>query len=160
MKKRKPRACPAITIVIEEKLWRRRRAALALLRRSAALVLTEAKHARARDVTILLADDARLRALNHEFRGKNRPTNVLSFPGEPPYLGDIALGYGTIAREARAQRKSFAAHAAHLAAHGVLHLLGYDHQSDGDAARMEAREVALMAKLGLSDPYAAKGKGA
>ena len=105
-------------------------------------------------VTVLLTDDVRVRTLNREFRGKDKPTNVLSFPGaEPPYLGDIAIAYQTVVKEARAQAKSFAAHAAHLTVHGILHLLDYDHEGDAAAKIMETLEIQILAKLGMSDPY-------
>lgn len=111
-------------------------------------------------VSVLLGDDERIAVLNHDFRGKHGPTNVLSFPAAPledgpaGFLGDIALAAETIDREARAQGKSFDAHADHLAVHGFLHLLGYDHESPGDAEEMEARERAILAELGIADPYA------
>jgi probable rRNA maturation factor len=119
-------------------------------------------------------DDLRIAGLNHDFRGKAQPTNVLSWPDEdlspeadggpplapepgtaddPRSLGDIALAYETCAREAAEGGKPLADHVTHLVVHGLLHLLGYDHVRDGDAARMEAAEVAILASLGLSDPY-------
>jgi probable rRNA maturation factor len=105
-------------------------------------------------LTILFGDDARLKALNRDFRGKNKPTNVLSFPAGPgPYLGDIAIAYGVAAREARAQGKRFADHAAHLVVHGVLHLLGFDHERAADAKVMEQLEAKILARLGIADPY-------
>ena len=108
-------------------------------------------------LTILLADDAALRRLNREFRGKDKPTNVLSFPAAPNpegHLGDIAIAYGVTAREAAEGGKSFADHATHLAVHGVLHLLGYDHETEAEAAIMEPLETAILAELGIADPYA------
>jgi probable rRNA maturation factor len=106
-------------------------------------------------LTILLTSDEAMAALNRRFRGKRKATNVLSFPSaDPAYLGDIAIGYGTVAAEARAQGKLIRVHAAHLAAHGTLHLLGYDHLKEAEAARMERLETAIMAGLGLPDPYA------
>ncbi len=116
------------------------------------------------EMTLVITDDARMRALNRQFRGIDKPTNVLSFP-EPeesphpeqnaaPSLGDVVVSLDTLVREAAEQGKSFSAHAAHLVVHGVLHLLGYDHASDGDAARMEALEVRTLARLGFPDPYA------
>jgi probable rRNA maturation factor len=105
-------------------------------------------------VSILLADDARLKSLNRDFRGKNKPTNVLSFPSaQPGYLGDVAMAYRTVAHEARVQGKRFAHHAAHLALHGVLHLLGYDHLEKCEASAMESLEIEQLAKLGIASPY-------
>mgnify|MGYP001397582534 CR=1 FL=1 len=104
-------------------------------------------------VCLLLADDATLQRLNREFRAKDRPTNVLSFPGEAPMLGDIALAQETCAREAAAQGKALAAHLSHLVVHGVLHLCGYDHETDAEAEEMEALEVEILAGLGIADPY-------
>jgi probable rRNA maturation factor len=150
----------SIVIFVDDERWRTDKRALRLVRRAAALALVQAKARGGRDLAILLADNGRLKALNHDFRGRPKATNVLSFPGQGHHLGDIALAYGVIAREARAQSKSFAAHAAHLSAHGVLHLLGYDHQDDRQAKRMEALETAIMRKLGFPDPYAPKGKAA
>ncbi|WP_395647177.1 rRNA maturation RNase YbeY [Terricaulis sp.] len=108
-------------------------------------------------VAVLLGDDERIAALNKSFRGKDGPTNVLSFPGprvDPGFLGDIALAAETIAEEANSQGKSFEHHAAHLAVHGFLHLLGYDHDEPDKAEVMEARERAILASIGIADPYA------
>ncbi len=114
-------------------------------------------------VDITLTDDPELRVLNRTYRGKDVPTNVLAFPaadpaespppGMPLLLGDVVLAFTTIRREAEAQDKPFADHLRHLVVHGVLHLLGYDHQTSTDAAVMEAREIAIMAELGVPDPY-------
>jgi probable rRNA maturation factor len=108
-------------------------------------------------VSLLLGDDVSLAALNKGFRGKDGPTNVLSFPpaeAEPGFLGDIALAAETIVEEAQFQGKSFEEHAAHLVVHGFLHLLGYDHMESADAAKMEARERAILMSIGIDDPYA------
>jgi probable rRNA maturation factor len=107
------------------------------------------------EVTILLADDKRLAALNRDFRGKDKPTNVLSFPGQGGLGGDIAIAYGVTQTEARAAAKSFADHAIHLAVHGVLHLAGYDHERPKDAKLMEPLEVKILKRLGIADPYEA-----
>jgi probable rRNA maturation factor len=106
-------------------------------------------------VSVLFADDAAVRALNKAWRGKDAPTNVLSFPAPEGFdaLGDIALALETVLAEARDQGKTTAAHAAHLIAHGFLHLVGYDHVDDADAEEMENRERAIMADLGIADPY-------
>lgn len=109
------------------------------------------------DVTVLLTDDDALRDLNARFRGKDAPTNVLSFPAPTsarPHLGDVALAYGTCAREAEAQGKALADHLAHLTVHGVLHLLGYDHEAEADAEVMEEMERVILNALGVADPYA------
>lgn len=116
----------------------------------------------ASEVSLVLTDDATVRTLNARWRGKDTPTNVLSFPAYPiaagdppgPLLGDIVLARETIAREAAIDGKPFDAHFRHLIVHGFLHLLGYDHQSDKDAEQMERLERAILADLGISDPYA------
>jgi probable rRNA maturation factor len=123
---------------------------------------------------VMGCDDARIAVLNTEFRGKPLPTNVLSWPSEeraaehagrvphlpesgtaeePEELGDIAIAFETCAREAEAAGKPMADHVTHLVVHGVLHLLGYDHQNDKDAELMEATETRILATLGLPDPY-------
>ena len=110
-------------------------------------------------LAILLADDARLAALNTAFRAKAGPTNVLSFPapGNPEgWLGDVALAFETCRQEAKAQGKRLEHHLQHLVAHGVLHLVGYDHETDAEASVMEGLEAKIMAGLGAPDPYAAE----
>lgn len=109
-------------------------------------------------VTLLLTDDETVRGLNVRFRGQDKPTNVLSFPApQNPerFLGDIALAYGVCAREASEQGKPLKNHLQHLVAHGVLHLLGYDHETDAQAEEMEGLERAVLAGLGIPDPYLA-----
>jgi len=144
--------------------WRARLPELdALCRETAAATLAAAAPAlRAAELSILLADDEALRLLNRDWRGQDKPTNVLSFPagapvsaGAPHLLGDVALAYGTVAAEAAAQGKSFAAHFRHLLVHGILHLLGFDHEEEAAALRMEALERSILAGLGIADPYAA-----
>src|SRR5271166_1456724 len=112
-------------------------------------------------VSLCLSDDAGVRELNARWRGIDKPTNVLSFPtaqrrvdSTPPMLGDIALAYETMAREAETSGIALAAHYRHLVAHGFLHLLGYDHRTDEEAERMEALEQRILARLGVADPYA------
>jgi probable rRNA maturation factor len=108
-------------------------------------------------ITVLLTDDATVRDLNLRFRAKDAATNVLSFPsGSNSHgrLGDIALAYGVCAAEAREQGKPLGDHLQHLVAHGVLHLLGYDHADDAEAEAMEALERRILAGLGIGDPYA------
>ena len=124
------------------------------------------------EISLLACDDARIAALNADFRGKPVPTNVLSWPSEergaeapggeplPPEdleLGDIAIAFETCAREAAAADKPFADHVTHLLVHGTLHLLGYDHIEDKDAGLMEALEVEILGKLGIADPYGGAG---
>lgn len=113
------------------------------------------------EVSLLLTGDEAVHALNREYRGKDKPTNVLSFPGEteaaapgaPVLLGDVVLAYETCAREAALEDKSLAHHMTHLIVHGVLHLLGFDHEAVAEARTMEAREVAILEELGIADPY-------
>jgi probable rRNA maturation factor len=110
------------------------------------------------ELAIVLTDDSAIRVLNRQWRGIDAATNVLSFPtkdagGDPPLIGDIVLAYETIAREAGAERKPFAHHVAHLAVHGFLHLLGYDHERDQDASAMERAERAILRRLAIPDPY-------
>jgi probable rRNA maturation factor len=113
------------------------------------------------ELSVLLADDATVQRLNRDHRGQDRPTNVLSFPlgdpisGEtsPVMLGDVVLASGVVAREAVTQNKSVAAHFRHLMVHGVLHLLGYEHETDTDADEMESLEVTILAGYAVPDPY-------
>jgi probable rRNA maturation factor len=112
------------------------------------------------ELSLLLSDDAGLRELNRAWRGIDKPTNVLSFPGSGAptpdgvhHLGDIALAFETVAREADAEGKSLSDHVAHLVVHGALHLLGRDHGTDTEADAMEALETAALASLGIADPY-------
>ena len=114
-------------------------------------------------VSLVFADDGAVQELNHTYRHQNKPTNVLSFPliedfsDLPPMddieLGDIVLAYETIAREAAEQGKTMRDHTAHLLAHGLLHLFGYDHMSKADEQQMEALEIAILKELGIADPY-------
>jgi probable rRNA maturation factor len=152
---------PAIELVVEAPEWRKGMTGLLpQLRRAARLAWShrsEKDSDRCR-FTILLANDAKLKSLNLEFRGKDKPTNVLSFPaeGRGPYLGDIAVAFGVTSREAQEAGKPFAAHAMHLVVHGVLHLLGYDHERASEARIMEPLEIAILAQLGIADPYVAR----
>lgn len=116
--------------------------------------------------TLLLTTNSKIQGLNHDFRGQNKPTNVLSFPqfspqelkkfkglDAPTYLGDIAIAYQYTAAEAKAEHKPLINHLTHLLIHGILHLLGYDHQTESAAKKMERLEKEIMAILGLPDPY-------
>ena len=146
---------PEISIIMEDTAWRRAGANLATqLRRAARHVLSSADASVSPKLTVLLTGDDRVRALNREHRGKDKPTNVLSFTSrDSGYLGDIAIAYGVTAREADESGKPLANHAIHLAVHGVLHLLGYDHEKPREAEAMEALETAILAELGIADPY-------
>ena len=138
----------------------RRAARLALARgqSKAALVLPHQV-----ELVVVLADDAEQRQLNRDWRGIDRPTNVLAFPAWAPgaqlprdaplLLGDVVLAFETVAREADEQDKPLADHFGHLIVHGVLHLLGYDHASDMEAVEMERLETSILAELGVADPY-------
>jgi probable rRNA maturation factor len=114
------------------------------------------------EVSVTLADDAAVRELNREWRGKDKPTNILSFPmvqlapGERPgpLLGDLVLARETLEREAASERKSALDHFRHLLVHGTLHLAGFDHETDEEAERMEALEIEILRGLGIADPYA------
>lgn len=148
---------PQITVIVEDEGWRKARHARAALKRAALTAFAKANAESAKPFTILLTSDRKLRRLNAEFRGKGKATNVLSFPaGETDYLGDIAIAHGVTAREAAAEGKPFAHHAAHLAVHGVLHLLGFDHERPRDAAVMEPMEIEILKRLKIPNPYLAR----
>jgi probable rRNA maturation factor len=137
---------------------------LVVMARHAANAALEAAYRgpRPASLAILFTGDAAMAELNRQWRGKAKPTNVLSFPapaglpvaqGEPRPLGDIVLAFGTVAREAEEQDKPLPHHATHLIVHGVLHLLGHDHETEGQAEDMEALERLILNDLGIEDPY-------
>ena len=155
---------PNVEIVESSPLWRAlpgieklaRRAIEASIKASRARILDGA------EVSVQLADDAQIRALNARWRGVDKPTNVLSFAASTPakiaaapMLGDIVMAFETAEREAVEEGKTLSDHAVHLVVHGFLHLLGFDHQIAAEADRMEALETGILAKLGIADPYAA-----
>ena len=115
--------------------------------------VTKLDNIRLGELSIALTDDLQMQALNTHYRNKDTPTNVLSFPASGLLLGDIVLSYETIAREAAAKSVSFGNHLAHLLIHGFLHLQGYDHQTEAEAAEMEALEISALATLGIDNPY-------
>ena len=173
---------PTVDILVNCPLWRSERGIRTVLRHA----ITEAGSATASDgeLAIVLSDDEAVRALNRHWRRKDQPTNVLSFPavrrpgglgakrcGEskkrnrtrravvpdgPHCLGDIVIAYETAAREAKAEHKPLRHHVAHLAVHGFLHLVGYDHRADQEAAAMEGLEIAVLARIGIPNPYVAR----
>jgi probable rRNA maturation factor len=159
-----------VVLRIEAPGWRRRLpAAERLVRRAAGAALLAARRRGRRgpavtgELCIVLADDRLQRRLNRAFRGRDKSTNVLSFEGAPEglaNLGDVVLALGTIAREAKAQDKRLADHVTHLVIHGVLHLMGYDHEKESEALRMERLETRILAGLDIADPYGAAPHGA
>jgi probable rRNA maturation factor len=151
-----------IEVAVEAEAWR---TAVTdpegLCRRAVAAVLAREADAPV-EVSVLLADDVTVTRLNRDYRGRDRPTNVLSFPSdapswegmsEPRLLGDVVVALETTSREAAEACKPLADHLAHLLVHGTLHLCGFEHEAEHEAERMEAREVELLAGLGIADPY-------
>jgi probable rRNA maturation factor len=153
---------PEVAVRIEDARWRRVPRVAARARRAvrAALAACPPRH-RASETSVVLISDAAIARLNAAWRNKRGPTDVLSFPaddrarrrGAPALLGDVAVAYGVAARDARAAGKPLGDHLAHLVVHGTLHLMGYDHDSDDAAERMEALERRILGTLGLPDPY-------
>jgi len=144
----------SLTLEIQDGRWRKLRGLQLRLKRAVAASLSEAGADVAADLTLLLTSDPKVRALNRDFRGKDAPTNVLSFPpATAGYLGDIAIAYGVTAKEAKASGKTLLDHATHLTVHGVLHLLGYDHVTPRKARVMEPLETRILAALNIADPY-------
>lgn len=150
-------------ILVTAACWQAEPDAEALVQRA---IDAAAKHAsasaQAAEVAIVLTDDSGIRTLNRDWRGIDKPTNVLSFPAatahassmQPRMLGDIAIAYETTAREAADEGKPFGHHLSHLAVHGFLHLVGHDHEGDADAEKMEALERTILQSIGVPDPYA------
>jgi probable rRNA maturation factor len=141
----------------------------AICRRSATAAFHAAKKAEAEaEASIVLSNDARIKSLNAAWRGKDEATNVLAFPAtdvpqagaagrsQPPLIiGDVIIAFETAVAEARVEGKDLADHLSHLVVHGMLHLLGYDHETDDEADEMESLEVAVLASVGVADPYSA-----
>jgi probable rRNA maturation factor len=144
----------SITLLIQDAKWRKSRTLAAKLKRASKFALQQGGADKDKALTILLTGDKQLHALNLSFRGKDEPTNVLSFPSKADlHLGDNAIAYGVTAKEAKAAHKAFADHATHLAIHGILHLLGFDHATARQAKIMEPMEVRILGALGIADPY-------
>jgi probable rRNA maturation factor len=158
-------ALPITEVLVVADCWQREPDAEAVIGRAiaAAAELVDAGPGEG-ELAVMLTDDAGIRTLNSNWRGIDKPTNVLSFPAlqpaggggpddAPRMLGDIAIAYQTTRREADDEQKPFAHHLSHLAVHGFLHLIGYDHEKDEDAETMEALELQILAQLGIPDPY-------
>ena len=160
------RAYPITDVVVAADLWQSEPDAEAVIQRAIAAA-AEAVDADVSEteLAVMLTDDSGIRTLNCNWLGIDKPTNVLSFPAlqiegarkpgdAPRMLGDIAIAYETMRREADEEGKPFDHHLSHLAVHGFLHLVGYDHENDADAEEMEALETEILAQLGIPDPYA------
>lgn len=151
-----------LEVSIEAEGWPSHATLQALAQRAVGAAAAEAGVEGGQAIGILFADDEAIRSLNARFRGKDKPTNVLSFPappgaqppGEPPHLGDIALARQTVESEAAAEGKAFEHHLVHLIVHGFLHLAGYDHETDEEAEEMESLERRILKGLAIGDPYA------
>ncbi len=155
----------AIELTIEAGGWPPEETLRALARRAVDAACAQLKLDVGSELSMLFTGDAQIRKLNVAWRGKDTPTNVLSFPASPmvagdapgPVLGDIVLAYETVVREAGAEGKPFEDHLAHLVIHGLLHLIGYDHESDDQAEVMEALERKILHDLAIADPYDVTG---
>jgi probable rRNA maturation factor len=152
-----------VSVEVEDQAWQALPGIDELARSAVTAALADAGHADPEsDIAVLFTSDDEIAAINAEWRGKDKPTNVLSFPtpegmpmpaGEPRSLGDIVLAHGVITGEAVEQGKTLRDHTTHLIVHGTLHLLGYDHETDGEAEEMEALETRILKGLGISNPY-------
>jgi probable rRNA maturation factor len=158
-----PGATLEVEVVRHDEAWDAARLTDAKLARAARAAFDAASPRRpgTYHVTVALTNDEEMRALNRTWRGRDAPTNVLSFPAdeeicEPGFLGDVVLAYGTARNEARDQDIELTDHVSHLVVHGVLHLIGFDHADDAQAEQMENLERKALASLGIADPYAEK----
>jgi probable rRNA maturation factor len=150
-------SAPKIDLMVDSKRWKDAAKLKSVVRRAIARAAAATRSTDGAELAIVLTDDSAIRTLNRDWRGIDKATNVLSFPaknrGLQPHLGDIVLAYETIAREAKTEHKPFAHHVAHLAVHGFLHLVGYDHERDEDARQMEQAERDILRQLKIPDPY-------
>ena len=148
---------PVVDILVESLLWESGEDIRGTVETAARAALAAARpEFRSTEISLVLADDAFQRQLNRDWRGEDKPTNVLSFPAGPSaagHLGDIILAHETVRQEAERDGKPFAHHVAHLVVHGVLHLLGYDHGTEEEARSMEALEVEILARVAVPNPY-------
>ncbi len=153
----------AVEVLVQSPRWKAQPGAAAIVRKAISAAASVVSTGPA-ELAIVLTDDSAIHALNREWRGHDKPTNVLSFPavrgrgqtpdGTPLPLGDVIIAYQTLASEAQTEGKPLENHLTHLAVHGFLHLLGYDHETSRDARRMETLETRILASLGVPDPYA------
>jgi probable rRNA maturation factor len=148
-----------IDVLVDSDYWKDAEAAKALVRR-AVIQAAAALSTPPTELAIVLSDDSKMRRLNRNWRGVDAATNVLSFPtkNRARHIGDIVLAHETVMREARREHKPFADHLAHLAVHGFLHLLGYDHEDDDDAREMENTERAILRRMAIPDPYGSRSR--
>jgi probable rRNA maturation factor len=151
-------AALSVDVLVQSPRWKKRRGAQGAVRKAINAAADEISSP-AGEVAVVLTDDAAIRKLNKQWRRIDKPTNVLSFPAAKSgvMLGDIVIAYETLARESRDESKEFTHHLSHLAVHGFLHLMGYDHQNDSDADAMEELESAILARLRMPNPYLARG---
>ena len=161
----RPGPPPHIDIHMQSPLWKKQPLAEKTVR-DAILAAAAALSTAGSEVSIVLTDDLSIARLNRDWRGVDKPTNVLSFPASGSksgdsarLLGDIILAYETLARECELEKRLFLHHLAHLTVHGFLHLVGYDHQTDAQAEDMERLESTIMARLNMPDPYLAHDFG-
>jgi probable rRNA maturation factor len=152
---RTARSALAIDVLVVSGVWKNGGRSPSVVRRAVTRAAA-ALSTRGTELAIVLTDDSAIRALNRDWRGVDKSTNVLAFPAKDAaggYLGDIVLAFETIAREARLERKPLAHHLAHLAVHGFLHLAGYDHERAKEAVKMERVEREILRQLAIPDPY-------
>jgi probable rRNA maturation factor len=151
-------AALSVDVLVQSPQWKEQRGAEAAVRKAINAAADEISSPDG-EVAVVLTDDAAIRKLNKQWRRIDKATNVLSFPSSKgaPMLGDIVVAYETLARESRDEGKEFTHHLSHLAVHGFLHLMGYDHQNDSDAETMEELERAVLARLRIPDPYLVRG---